>query len=116
LKNIATNRITQNLDYNGVKSKSFLMQSYLLNVVETTTLLGLVAGSLTTISFIPQVMKTWKYKETKDISLLMYIIFFTGVLLWFLYGFIIKNTPIIVANGLSLILVFIVLILKIRYG
>jgi len=80
------------------------------------TILGLLAGVLTTISFIPQVMKTWKFKETKDISLLMYIIFFTGILLWFSYGVLIDNTPIIVANGVSLVLVFIVLSLKIRYG
>jgi len=84
--------------------------------VEIITILGLLAGALTTISFIPQVMKTWKFKETKDISLLMYIIFFTGILLWFSYGVLIDNTPIIVANGVSLVLVFIVLSLKIRYG
>lgn len=84
--------------------------------MEIITSLGLLAGALTTISFIPQVMKTWKFKETKDISLLMYIIFFTGILLWFSYGIFIGNTPIIVANGVSLILVFIVLSLKIRYG
>ena len=80
------------------------------------TILGLLAGTFTTISFIPQVMKTWKYKETKDISLLMYIIFFSGILLWFSYGILINNIPIIVANGVSLVLVFIVLSLKIRYG
>ena len=79
------------------------------------TILGLLAGALTTISFVPQVMKTWKFKETKDISLLMYVIFFTGILLWFSYGILIDNTPIIVANGVSLVLVFIVLLLKIRY-
>ncbi|HOI76364.1 MAG TPA: SemiSWEET transporter [Methanofastidiosum sp.] len=84
--------------------------------MEMITMLGLLAGALTTISFIPQVMKTWKFKETKDISLLMYIIFFTGILLWFSYGVLIDNTPIIVANGVSLVLVFIVLSLKIRYG
>jgi len=84
--------------------------------VEITTILGLMAGSLTTISFVPQVIKTWKFKETKDISLLMYIIFFLGVFLWFSYGIIINNVPIIIANGVSLVLVFIVLMLKIRYG
>ncbi|NMC59844.1 MAG: SemiSWEET transporter [Candidatus Methanofastidiosa archaeon] len=84
--------------------------------MEIITALGLFAGTLTTVSFVPQVLKTWKFKETRDISLLMYIIFFTGILLWFSYGILIKNTPIIVANGVSLVLVFIVLILKIRYG
>jgi len=84
--------------------------------VEMITILGLLAGTLTTISFVPQVMKTWKFKETKDISLLMYIIFFTGILLWFSYGLLINNAPIIIANGASLVLVSIVLILKIRYG
>jgi MtN3 and saliva related transmembrane protein len=84
--------------------------------VELVTILGLLAGTLTTISFVPQVMKTWKFKETKDISLLMYIIFFTGIFLWFSYGILIENAPIIVANGVSLVLVFMVLTLKIRYG
>jgi MtN3 and saliva related transmembrane protein len=84
--------------------------------VEIITALGLIAGALTTFSFVPQVLKTWKFKETRDISLLMYIIFFTGILLWFTYGILIKNTPIIIANGISLVLVFIVLMLKIRYG
>lgn len=84
--------------------------------MEIITALGLFAGTLTTVSFVPQVLKTWKFKETRDISLLMYIIFFTGILLWFSYGILIKNTPIIVANGVSLVLVFIVLVLKIRYG
>lgn len=84
--------------------------------MEIITALGLFAGALTTVSFVPQVLKTWKFKETRDISLLMYIIFFTGILLWFSYGILIKNTPIIVANGVSLVLVFIVLVLKIRYG
>ncbi|MDY1592005.1 MAG: SemiSWEET transporter [Methanofastidiosum sp.] len=84
--------------------------------MEMITILGLLAGTLTTISFIPQVIKTWKFKETRDISLLMYIIFFTGVLLWFSYGILIDNSPIIVANGVSLVLVSIVLSLKIRYG
>ncbi|KYC54067.1 MAG: PQ loop repeat protein [Candidatus Methanofastidiosum methylothiophilum] len=84
--------------------------------MEIITALGLIAGALTTFSFVPQVLKTWKFKETRDISLLMYIIFFTGILLWFTYGILIKNTPIIIANGISLVLVFIVLMLKIRYG
>ena len=84
--------------------------------MEITTILGLLAGALTTISFVPQVIKTWKFKETKDISLLMYVIFFIGVFLWLSYGLIINNAPIIIANGVSLVLVFIVLILKIRYG
>ncbi|MCC7572172.1 MAG: SemiSWEET transporter [Candidatus Methanofastidiosum sp.] len=84
--------------------------------MEIIAILGLLAGSLTTMSFVPQVMKTWKFKETKDISLLMYIIFFTGILLWFSYGILINNAPIILANGVSLVLVFSVLMLKIRYG
>ena len=80
------------------------------------TVLGLLAGTLTTISFIPQVIKIWKFKGTKDISFLMYLVFFTGILLWFSYGVLINNTPIIIANGVSLVLVFMVLALKIRYG
>lgn len=85
------------------------MQFNLINIV------GLLAATLTTISFLPQVIKIVKTKHTKDISLLMYIIFTSGVLLWLFYGILLKEPPIIIGNGITLILVMIVLIFKIRY-
>ena len=85
------------------------MQFNLINIA------GLLAAALTTISFLPQVIKIVKTKHTKDISLLMYIIFMAGVLLWLFYGILLKEPPIIIGNGITLILLMIVLLFKIRY-
>jgi len=79
------------------------------------TIIGLLAGTLTTIAFLPQVIKTLKLKETKDISLWMYIILCTGVFLWLVYGLLIKDLPIILANGITLILALIILSFKLKY-
>ncbi len=66
--------------------------------------LGLFAGMLTTISFLPQVIKTWKTQSARDLSLEMFLIFCTGVLLWLIYGLIVGNVPIIVSNCLTIML------------
>ncbi len=79
-------------------------------------IIGLIAGTCTTISFLPQVIKTFKTKETKDISMSMYIVLATGILLWMIYGILIKDLPVILANSISFVLAIIVLILKIKYG
>lgn len=60
--------------------------------------IGLIAACLTTISFLPQVLQVLKTKNTKSISLNMYIIFVIGVLMWLTYGILIKDLPIILAN------------------
>ncbi len=80
------------------------------------TILGLIAAFCTTIAFLPQVIKTIKSKQTNDISLLMYIVLTTGVSLWFIYGLLIGDLPLIVANGITFIFALIVLILKIYHG
>ena len=79
------------------------------------TVLCLLAASLTTISFLPQIIKIWKTQKTGDISFVMYIILVTGVFLWLIYGFLIKDLPLILANLVTLILVSSVLFLKIKY-
>lgn len=79
-------------------------------------LLGFIAAITTTISFVPQVMKIIKTKETKDISLLMYIILGFGILLWLIYGLLIQKLPVIIANAVVLILTLIIIILKIKHG
>lgn len=78
-------------------------------------LLGLAAGALTTIAFVPQVIRTWKTKSAHDLSLGMYSILCTGVLLWLIYGLIIEDIPIIVANAVTLSLALIILYFKITY-
>ena len=78
-------------------------------------LIGFLATVITTIAFLPQVIKTWRSKSTKDVSLQMLILFCTGVFLWLVYGFYIKALPIIVANALILMLNLIILFLKLKY-
>ncbi len=83
--------------------------------MSTTELVGLVAGCLTTGSFVPQVIKTLKTKDVSGISLVMYVAFCTGVSLWLLYGMINQQVSVIAANGITLVLALMVLYLKIRY-
>ncbi|MDP2157038.1 MAG: SemiSWEET transporter [Nitrospirota bacterium] len=84
--------------------------------MDYVTLLGLTAGTLTTLSFLPQVIKTWKTRSTKDISTGMFVMFCTGILLWALYGFAINSIPVIITNIVTFFLAFIILLLKIRHG
>ncbi|MBI4835222.1 MAG: SemiSWEET transporter [Planctomycetes bacterium] len=79
------------------------------------TILGLLAGILTTFSFLPQAIKSWRSRHTKDISLLTFSTLAIGVALWLGYGIIKKDLPIILANAVSLLLVLSILSLKIRY-
>ncbi len=77
---------------------------------------GLVAGTLTTIAFLPQLIHTWQTKSAKDVSLSMFLIFCTGVLLWLIYGFMIQSLPVILANGVTLVLAGAILALKLKHG
>jgi MtN3 and saliva related transmembrane protein len=79
------------------------------------TLLGLLAGTLTTISFVPQLLKTWRTKSAKDMSLPMLISFCAGVLLWLVYGILLQAPPIILANFITLVLALMILGLKLYY-
>jgi len=77
--------------------------------------IGLTAAFLTTASSLPQVVKTIKLKETRDISFWMWTFLALGIFLWLIYGILKNDLPIILANGISLFLVLIVLGLKIKY-
>ncbi|MBI3574295.1 MAG: SemiSWEET transporter [Gammaproteobacteria bacterium] len=81
----------------------------------TTDLLGLVAGMLTTAAFIPQVVKTWRTRSTHDISLGMFALFNTGLVLWLVYGVMIDSLPIVVSNIITLALALTILVFKLRY-
>lgn len=78
-------------------------------------LLGLLAGTLTTIAFVPQVVKIWQSKSASDISFGMFLIFNLGLVLWLLYGIAIHSVPVIIANAVTLVLTGMILVLKIRY-
>ena len=77
--------------------------------------IGFFAAFCTTIAFLPQALKVWKTKSTKDISLYMFIIFTIGVFSWLVYGIIISDLPIILANGVTLILSLFILGFKLKY-
>ncbi len=77
--------------------------------------LGLVAGTLTTISFLPQVIKTWKSRSAKDLSLGMFSVFCLGTLLWLTYGIVIDSSPVIIANAITLFLCSVLLYFKLRF-
>jgi MtN3 and saliva related transmembrane protein len=78
-------------------------------------LLGIIAGTLTTISFLPQLVKIVKNKSAKDVSLLMFLIFTVGIFLWLVYGILTLTLAIIIANSVTIILALSILILKIKY-
>ena len=83
--------------------------------MDYVTIIGFAGAIFTTTSFLPQAIKAWKTKQTKDISLGMYMLFLMGVLLWMAYGILISSLPIIAANAVTFALVLSILILKIRY-
>jgi MtN3 and saliva related transmembrane protein len=78
-------------------------------------MLGLIAGACTTIAFLPQVIKTWKSRSAKDLSLSMFSIFSVGVALWLLYGILVQDVPVIAANMITLMLAATLLVFKLRY-
>lgn len=84
--------------------------------MQTSDLIGGVAATLTTLSFLPQVWQVWRTRHTKDISLGMYIAFTSGVALWLIYGILLDSWPIIIANSVTVCLAGAVLAMKIRFG
>ncbi len=85
-------------------------------VLTFDTVLGLVAGSLTTLAFLPQVVRTWRTRSTADISLVMFLVLCSGIALWLVYGLVRGDWPVIIANGLTLVLASTILFFKIRHG
>lgn len=79
------------------------------------TLLGLFAGTLTTLAFVPQVIKTWQSKSAEDFSFGMLITFSLGVFLWLVYGIGKNELPIILPNLATFVLNSIVILLKLKY-
>ncbi|MEB3211216.1 MAG: SemiSWEET transporter [Leptolyngbyaceae bacterium] len=79
------------------------------------TALGLMAGTLTTAAYLPQLIKTWRSKSAGDISWSMLITLCLGIVLWLVYGVYVHDVPVILANVLTLLLTSFILILKIRY-
>jgi len=77
-------------------------------------LLGFVAAIGTTGAFIPQAYKVFKTKKTEDLSLGTFLLFSMGLILWAIYGVIVNSIPIILANGITFIMVFYILVIIIK--
>ena len=80
-----------------------------------TQLLGISAGILTTISFLPQVIKTWKSRSAKDLSLMMLLLLMLGVVLWLIYGLLVMDAAIIYTNSMVLAMSMVMLFFKMRF-
>lgn len=78
-------------------------------------ILGLSAGTITSITFLPQVIRIWQTKSAKDLSLLMLLLLITGVVMWLTYGIIVKDTAIIYTNSMVLAMSLIMLYFKFRF-
>ena len=78
-------------------------------------ILGYVAGALVVLSLLPQFIKSWKTKSTRDISLWRYVIYVIGLILWITYAIIIHNGPVALTNSVGLILAILILYFKIKY-
>jgi MtN3 and saliva related transmembrane protein len=83
--------------------------------IDGVSILGFIAGGLTTFAFFPQVVKAARTKSTRDISLGMVSLTSTGIFLWFIYGLCLRSLPIILPNLISSVLTFTLLGLKIKY-
>ncbi|MCC6302228.1 MAG: SemiSWEET family sugar transporter [Gammaproteobacteria bacterium] len=78
-------------------------------------LIGALAGVLTTVAFVPQVVKIWRSGTAEDISLLTFSLYSAGLLLWLLYGIALNSLPLMAANGITFLLTLSVLALKLRH-
>lgn len=83
------------------------------SIMSIFSIIGFLAATLTTAAYIPQAIKAIKTKQTKDISLWMYVMMTIGILLWLLYGIFNNDWPIILANCVTILLVIPILIIKI---
>lgn len=77
-------------------------------------IIGFIAATLTTVAFLPQVYKIWKYRNSDGVSLSMYIVMFSGVLLWLYYGIMINSISVITANSITAILQLTIIYFKLK--
>ncbi len=84
--------------------------------IDYIEIIGLIAAFLTTAAFLPQVYKTWKTKDVSSLSLPMLTMFFVGVVMWLIYGFLKDSLAIILANAITIISLFLLVYFKMKYG
>lgn len=83
--------------------------------MDFTTALGLLAATLTTLAFLPQVVKTWRMKSAEGLSLGTFSMLCTGIFCWLMYGLLIEDMPVILANAVTLVLAGSVLVQAVVY-
>jgi len=86
------------------------------NIMSSVDILGFIATAFTTLSFVPQVWRTWKTRDVSGISLPTYLIITIGLALWLIYGWIKGDVPLIVANTAMVLLTGSITLMKIRFG
>ncbi|MDE0597790.1 MULTISPECIES: SemiSWEET family sugar transporter [Dokdonia] len=84
--------------------------------IDDIEIIGLIAATLTTAAFLPQVYQTWKTKDVSGLSLPMFTMFFVGIVFWLIYGVLKESLSIILANAITVISSFLLLYFKIKYG
>ena len=82
----------------------------------TSDIIGYAAGILTTIAFIPQMVKVYQSKSAKDISFRSFSLFTLGVIGWLVYGFVLNEKPIIICNAITLVIAISILIMHVKYN
>jgi MtN3 and saliva related transmembrane protein len=78
-------------------------------------ILGLIAGTITSITFLPQVIKIWQTKSAKDLSIMMLLLLMLGVVLWLIYGLVVMSAAIIYTNSMVLAMSLIMLYFKLKF-
>jgi len=81
----------------------------------SVTIIGMIGASLTTVAFLPQAIKTIRTKNTRDLSLGMFVLSEMGVVMWLTYGILIGDIPIIFANVITFFLISTIIVMKIKY-
>ena len=83
--------------------------------LNSSEVFGFAAATLSTIAFLPQVVKTWKTRSAKDVSYALLLIFSTGCLCWVIYGYQVEAMPVMIANAFTLTLNLTILAMKIVF-
>lgn len=84
-------------------------------MIDKFEIIGLIAAVLTTSAYVPQAYKAWKTKSAGSVSLAMYLIMLTGIILWLVYGIHLNSISMILANSITIILTVIIIIFKLKY-
>ncbi|NQV13691.1 MAG: hypothetical protein HQ530_05330 [Parcubacteria group bacterium] len=84
--------------------------------MESIELLGFIAGGLVAVSLLPQLIKSWQTKSTKDIAILWILINLGGQTLWVVYGYYISSASLIVMSSITLVMTISLIVLKLKYG